>query len=347
MAGITDTSSTGITNSLQAYFSKELLKQITQNLVLDQFAKRQALPEKAGKNSVRFFRYVEPETSNIKSLTEGDGHTGGTAWVKGAYKEMTLEYVDVSLAQVGQVIGISDLLTAQELFNHLEQATTVNGQDAALQLDSKIGYTLGDDTSITGGTGITANKISRYAGSAAYYAAAPTSAQVMSGLELLDTATALKVNNAPTTSGYYTAVADPRVLRDLQNDSDWISSRHYGDPDAIFKGEVGKYAGIRCIESTNSYQTEHGAYSGGTIAKRVTYNSGGGVYSTFVFGDQSYGVVDLASQSPYGPKMQIAQGPDKTDPLAQLTTIGFKTYYGQAILQPKFLAQVYSGTNYS
>ena len=162
-------------------------------------------------------------------------------------------------------------------------------------------------------------------------------------MELLDTATALKVNNAPTTNGYYTAVADPRVLRDLQNDSDWISSRHYGDPEAIMKGEVGRYAGIRCIETTNAYQTEHGS----AAAKRVTYNASGGVYSTFVFGDQAFGTVDLASQSPYAPKMQIAQGPDKTDPLAQLTTVGFKTYYGQKILQPKFLAQVYSGTNYS
>tara|TARA_Y100000310_G_C20635982_1_gene791187 strand:- start:330 stop:1358 length:1029 start_codon:yes stop_codon:yes gene_type:complete len=342
MAGITDTSSVGITNSLQIYFSKQLLHQITQNLVLDQFAKRQALPEKAGKSSVRFFRYVEPNTTDIKSLTEGDGHTSGTAWAKGAYKELTLEYVDCTLAQVGQVIGISDLLTATELFNHLEQATTVNGQDAALQLDNKISYTLGDDTSITGGTTITANKISRFAGASAYFTVAPTSSQVMSGLELLDTATALKVNNAPTTSGYYTAVADPRVLRDLQNDSDWISSRHYGDPDAIFKGEVGKYAGIRCIESTNSYRT-----AAGNATARVTYSAAGNTYSTFVFGDQAYGVVDLASQSPYGPKMQIAQGPDKTDPLGQLTTIGFKTYYGQAILQPKFLAQVYSGTNYS
>ena len=343
MAGITDTSSVGITNSLQIYFSKQLLHQITQNLVLDQFAKRQALPEKAGKSSVRFFRYVEPNTTDIKSLTEGDGHTSSTAWAKGAYKELTLAYVDVTLAQVGQVIGISDLLTATELFNHMEQATVVNGQDAALQLDSKISYTLGDDTSITGGTTITTDKISRFAGASAYYNGAdPTSSQVMSGLELLDTATALKVNNAPTTSGYYTAVADPRVLRDLQNDSDWISSRHYGDPDAIFKGEVGKYAGIRCIESTNSYVTANG-----NATKRVTYDSSGAVYSTFVFGDQAYGVVDLASQSPYGPKMQIAQGPDKTDPLAQLTTIGFKTYYGQAILTAKALAQVYSGTNYS
>jgi N4-gp56 family major capsid protein len=255
---------------------------------------------------------------------------------------MTLEYVDVTLSQYGQVIGISDLLTAQELFNHLEQATTVNGQDAALHLDTKIAYTLGDDTSITGGTSITANKISRFAGAAGYYSAAPTSSQVMTGLELLDTATALKVNNAPTTNGYYTAVADPRVLRDLQNDSDWISSRHYGDPEAIMKGEVGRYAGIRCIETTNAYQTQHG-----NDTARVTYNGSGGVYSTFVFGDQAFGTVDLASQSPYAPKMQIAQGPDKTDPLAQLTTVGFKTYYGQKILQPKFLAQVYSGTNYS
>jgi len=343
MAGITDTASTGISNSLQAFFSKELLKQIVQNIVLEQFAKKQALPEKAGKNSVRFFRYVEPETSNIKGLTEGDGHSSGTAWAKGAYKEMTLEYVDVTLSQYGQVIGISDLLTAQELFNHMEQATTVNGQDAALHLDTKILYTLADDTSITEGTTITANKINRFAGASAYYSAAPTSSQVMTGLELLDTATALKVNNAPATNGYYTAVADPRVLRDLQNDSDWISSRHYGDPDAIMKGEVGRYAGIRCIETTNSYQTAHGA----AAANRVTYSNTGSVFSTMVFGDQAFGTVDLASQSPYAPKMSIAQGPDKTDPLAQLTTVGFKTYYGQKILQPKFLAQVYSGTNYS
>ena len=344
MAGITDTSSVGITNSLQIYFSKQLLHQITQNLVLDQFAKRQALPEKAGKNSVRFFRYVEPNTTDIQTLTEGDGYhpaggAAGTAWAKGAYKELPLQYVDCLLAQVGQVIGISDLLTAQELFNHLEQATTVNGQDAALQLDTKILHELAD---VPGGA-TTTNKIVRYAGAAAYYAATPTSAQVMSGLELLDTATALKVNNAPTTSGYYTAVADPRVLRDLQNDSDWISSRHYGDPDAIFKGEVGKYAGIRCIESTNSYRTA----AGGSAADRVTYSAGGNTYSTFVFGDQAYGVVDLASQSPYAPKMLISQGADKSDPLAQVTTIGFKTYYGQVILQARFLAQVYSGTNYS
>jgi N4-gp56 family major capsid protein len=78
MAGITDTASTGITNSLQAFFSKELLKQIVQNIVLEQFAKKQALPEKAGKNSVRFFRYVEPNTTDIKSLSEGDGHTTGS-----------------------------------------------------------------------------------------------------------------------------------------------------------------------------------------------------------------------------------------------------------------------------
>jgi N4-gp56 family major capsid protein len=338
MAGITDTSSVGITNSLQIYFSKQLLHQITQNLVLDQFAKRQALPEKAGKSSVRFFRYVEPNTTDIKSLTEGDGPVGGALWVKGDYKELTLEYVNCTLAQVGQVIGISDLLTATELFNHLEQATVVNGQDAALQLDTKILHELAD----VPGAATTATKIARYSGAAAYYAATPTSSQVMSGLELLDTATALKVNNAPTTSGYYTAVADPRVLRDLQNDSDWISSRHYGDPDAIFKGEVGKYAGIRCIESTNSFRS---VFGGGT--NQWVADAAGTVYSTMVFGDQAYGVVDLASQSPYGPKMQIAQGPDKTDPLGQITTIGFKTYYGQVMLQPKFLAQVYSGTNYS
>ena len=95
--------------------------------------------------------------------------------------------------------------------------------------------------------------------------------------------------------------------------------------------------GVRVVASTNPYRqnTQH------------TYAAAGTRYSTFVVGDQSYGGVNLATMSAYSPKMVIAQGPDKTDPLAQFTTVGFKFYYGGAIINANHAVNIYSVTNYS
>jgi hypothetical protein len=57
--------------------------------------------------------------------------------------------------------------------------------------------------------------------------------------------------------------------------------------------------------------------------------------------------VNLATMSAYSPKMVIAQGPDKTDPLAQFTTVGFKFYYGSAIINANHAVNIVSVTNYS
>ncbi|SVE08836.1 uncharacterized protein METZ01_LOCUS461690, partial [marine metagenome] len=76
-------------------------------------------------------------------------------------------------------------------------------------------------------------------------------------------------------------------------------------------------------------------------------NAAGTRYSTFVVGDQSYGGVNLATMSAYSPKMIISQGADKYDPLAQYTTVGFKFYYGGAIINANHAVNIYSVTNYS
>ena len=95
--------------------------------------------------------------------------------------------------------------------------------------------------------------------------------------------------------------------------------------------------GVRVVTTTNPFRSN----------TQYTSNDAGSKYSTFVVGDQSYGGVNLASMSAYSPKMIIAQGPDKTDPLAQLTTVGFKFYYGCEVLNAKHLVEIYSTTNYS
>ena len=323
--GITNTTNAGAPNvseSLQTYFDKKLLEQTLKNIVLDQFAYKADLPAKRGHKDIKFFRYPEADTTDVDALTEG------VAIASGDYKRLELQSVSATLGQYGQVIGITDLLSAVELFNHLEQATTTNGQDAALKVDEILRNELGSNVT---------DKQKRFAGAATSYATVGGTDDAMTALDILDASTNLRVQNARPSNGYFTAIMAPEVARDLMNDDDWLEASRYGDTEQLFKGEVGRYMGVRVVTTTNPYRSN----------TQYTYNAAGAKYSTFVVGDQSYGGVNLASMSAYSPKMIIAQGPDKTDPLAQLTTVGFKFYYGCKVLNAKHLVEIYSTTNYS
>ena len=325
MAGttLTTTGSTtvGPESTLQDYFSKKLLEQTLKTIVLDQFAFKAPLPAKAGHKAVRFFRYPESATTNVEDLTEG------TSITTGASKQLSMETVDVALAQYGQIVTISDLLSNVELFNTMEQATVQNGQDAALKVDELLRNILGNSAALQ----------DRYAGAATSFATVTGPDDAMSALDILDASTNLRVNNARPTGGYFTAIMAPEIARDLMNDDDWLEASKYGNPDNLFKGEVGRYMGVRVVTTTNPYRQ----------TARHTYLAGGAAYSSFVVGDQAYGGVNLATMSAYSPKMIIAQGPDKTDPLAQLTTVGFKFYYGGAVINANHAVNIYSTTNYS
>ena len=99
MAGTTLTTTGSATagpeSTLQSYFDKKLLEQTLKTIVLDQFAFKAPLPAKAGAKTVRFFRYPESATTDVATLTEG------TAIATGASKQLSMETVDVSLAQYG------------------------------------------------------------------------------------------------------------------------------------------------------------------------------------------------------------------------------------------------------
>ena len=321
MAGTTLSTTSGITDQIQRYLDKKLLTQTLKTIVLDQFAYKAPLPGKAGHKTIKFFRYPESSITDVQAMTEGTLVTVGNS------KQLSLTTVDVSLAQYGQTVTISDLLSATELFSTMEQATVQNGQDAALKVDSELRDVLGESTAI----GL------RFAGAATSYGTVGGTDDAMTALDILDAATELRVNNARPSGGYFTAIMAPEVARDLMNDDDWLEASKYGNPDNLFKGEVGRYMGVRVVSTTNPFRqtTQH------------VYAASGANYSTFVVGDQSYGGVDLTTMSAYSPKMIISQGADKYDPLAQYTTVGFKFYYGAAIINAAHAVNICSVTNYS
>ena len=354
---------TTLSNQYQNYFSKKLLSYAVQALVLDQFAEKAPLPAKSGHKAISMFRFGAPSTSAIEALTEGTAPSGT--------RSLTLSKIEKTLTQRGQVIELTDILTATDLFNSLQQSMKTNGEDAALDMDTitrntVVGSNVGG-TAMEGGYAADMSTkldnedtlVELYADgtkettAATQYTAfeATTGAgTLLDAAAVLNAVTQLKVSRSPPASGgIYVAAASPQVISDIMEDTTWVNAAQYSNVQDLYKGEVGSLYGAKFIMTTNPFISGD---ANGTDADRVIYDASGGggtaatndVHASLFLGQQSYGCPDLSSQSPFSPKVIISDQPDKSDPLNQKLTAGFKTFWTTLRLNPNYYVVMRSKT---
>ena len=350
------TTSTTLTNQFQNYFSKELLSIVQQETILDQFAMKAPIPKNNGNKAISMFRFGSPSISGVQTIA-----SEGTAISSANYRALALNKLDKSLAQYGQVIGLTDILRATDLFNSLQQATKTSGLDMALWVDSVIRNTLIGSNLTASGSSIgsaaegggtfdnsdACNTAAGAGGIKVYGNPATLTTQTFSALNsatsaadatmtasaVLDSMTRLKRNRAPLINGGYVLATDPRVARDLMRDSDWLNASNYGNKgQPFYKGEVGSIYGCRVVTQTNSFVSTGSA----TAADEFVYQAsaaGGGlavskdIIASFFFGNEAFGIPHLTGDDPLSPKIVITDTPDKSDPLNQLVTVGVKIYF--------------------
>lgn len=350
------TTSTTLTSQFQNYFSKELLSIVQQETILDQFSMKAPIPKNNGNKAITMFRFGSPSVSGVQTIS-----SEGTAIAAANYRALSLNSLSKSLAQYGQVIGLTDILRATDLFNSLQQATKTSGLDMALWVDSVIRNTLIGSNLTASGSSIgsaaegggtfdnsdAVNVVASSGGVKVYGNPATLTTQSFSALNsdttaanttmtasaVLDSMTRLKRNRAPMINGGYVLATDPRVARDLMRDSDWLNASNYGNKGTPFyKGEVGSIYGCRVVTQTNSFVST----GSGTAADEFVYQAtpaGGGlavskdIIASFFFGNESFGIPALTGDDPLSPKIVITDTPDKSDPLNQLVTVGVKLYF--------------------
>ena len=354
MAGIT--TSTTLTSQFQNFFSKELLSIVQQETILDQFSMKAPIPKNNGNKAITMFRFGAPSVAGVQTIS-----SEGTPISSGSYRSLVLNSLSKSLAQYGQVIGLTDILRATDLFNSLQQATKTSGLDMALWVDSVIRNTLVGSNLTASGSSIgsaaegggtfdnsdACNTAASSGGIKVYGNPATLTTQTFSALNsdttaanttmtasaVLDSMTRLKRNRAPMINGGYVLATDPRVTRDLMRDTDWLNASNYGNKGTPFyKGEVGSIYGCRVVTQTNSFVST----GSGTAADEFIYQAtaaGGGlavskdIIASFFFGNESFGIPALTGDDPLSPKIVITDTPDKSDPLNQLVTVGVKLYF--------------------
>ena len=333
-----------VSAQFQAYFSKALLERAIPLLQMEQFAMKTPYPTKTGGNkTIRFFRFGDPSISAISALSEGTTPSSGDE------RDLTLSSVEATLVQYGSKIILTDVVLATELFSHLAQATKQLGEDAALHADTLCHRALVQDSSTSTGTSVAVKSYARYAQNSTNgttWATSSVANSAMTATDLLDGATSLFIARAPKIKDGYALVAHPAVIRDLQQDDDWLKVSSYSNPEAIFKGEIGSLFGCKVVSSTN-VQTFATAAAG--VANAATASAA--VYGNLLLGGNAFGVPSLnsvvASGSPFSPKVTILDAADKSDPYGQRVVASFKTFYAAKQLDTTFFRAIFAKSNYS
>jgi N4-gp56 family major capsid protein len=340
MAVTNSVTASDLRNQYQKHFKPELLTHAINELKLNDFAKKSQLPKNAGSKSVSFMRRVAAAASNVQTLAanESDTVNTGEGTPIATFTTVNYEEVNVRLAQYGEAIKLTDILTWTQLYNSLKDGIALMGEDCALKADE-----ITRDAIIAG---VTAAGQRRYAQGAANFAgllANAASAAKAVATDYLDAVTRLKVNKAPKIGGFYVGIIAPQVSRDLMNDDDWLEAYKYNDAGNIHKGEIGRIHGVRFVEATNPFiedDTEgtYDAADGGTA---------GLIYSTIITGRDAYGVTELSGSSPFSPQIVICDKADKSDPLNQFLTAGWKAFYAAKTLNQYFAVVLKSKSTFT
>ena len=271
-----------------------------------------------GTNLIRHIAYGDMSvTTNANTVTPGT-----TPWltegVPPTDEAMAVFYEEYGAQQAGRTLAISDIALAQSPHRLMAVAAERIGTNAAQTIDLFVGNVL-------------------HAGTArVLYAGAATSrvtvgaAMNMTGALIRRAVAVLEAANVPKfPDGTYHAFIHPFVLYDLQADTatgGWTDVTKYAQPGNFLTGEVGKYMGVRFM-NTNVANNFANSGVGGTVD----------VYSTYIFGPDSFAFGDLQSVQAY----LVAPGGDHVDPLAQKAIVGWKAMFGT-----KLLAMTGAGNKY-
>ena len=327
------TTNATILNTYENYFSKQFLTSQINTLVYDQFAMKAELPKNNGNKVIQFFRRQVSSGANVQTLSEGVAIA--------TFRDLILETVSATLGQYGVASRLSDILDMTGLYNFLQLHIKSLGEDAALHADSIIRNVV-----VAGLTTDAVNR--RYSQQTAaggntwnLFKVLAANLSCLVANDLLDAFTRLKVNLAPRINGEYVCISPPQVVRDLMNDTKWVTAAQYSAIKQLFQGEQGMFYGCRVVEDTQAFQEDSAAATTGTFAL-----TGTPAYTSFITGQAGYGCPQLAGSSPFSPSIIITNTPDSGNPLNQFITVGWKTYWAALVLNTNFVLQLKSHTQW-
>lgn len=301
------TTSSGLSEGMQTYYNRALLRTFEPNLVHLQYADVYPMPLNNG--LIQNFRKLIPLEGSTTPLSEGN--PGDSVM----YSEIA---VTVQLQQYGQYARTTDKLDMSHMDLTLDRKVKMMGDAGARSIDTLVRDELATCTNVIYANG----KTSR---------ASLTPADKLTSTEIRKAVRTLKKSLAKPFNGYYIAIVGPDTVFDLQEDESFVAVSRYQDKENIYSGEIGRLFGVRFIETTQAKIFEKAGASSADVA------------SIIILGQYAYGVTSWKGANPRV-IVKSAGSAGTEDPLDQISTVGWKMDgIGVKLLQPEFAVRIETG----
>ena len=306
---------------MRSFYEKRLIDQAEPRLVHDQFADYYPVPVGGGK-TIEFRKYDSLPKATTP-LTEGVTPDG---------QALNVSVVKSDLHQYGGWTPLTDVLQMTAIDNNVVQATRILASQAGRTLDTITRDVLAGGTNV-----IYAPKVTSSGETAVESRSALTMDCKLTPKLFFQAAAQLGAMNADTLGDSYVAIIHPYAAYDLKTSKEWIEVHKYADPEAMYRGEIGKLGNIRFIETSEA-----------KIWKDDTCPANGSgryaVFGTLVLGAHAYGVTELEGGGLEHIVKQLGYG---DDPLNQRASVGWKGMRAAERLVEQYMVRIESLSSYS
>jgi N4-gp56 family major capsid protein len=320
------TNATTLTNTIKQYYDRVLLSVLDPTLKYYQFGEKRPLPKGEGMTMV----WNRP-TRLDKGFLLSEGVTTSTP------NALSTSKVSAIIRQFGGYTSISDIVDLTSITDVMEMAAQRLGAQAGETIERVIvnelaignagagihyvknSASIGDYFESVSGVSVCSNGTApgSVLGATGCYANTLAVSNVRTAIFRLK-----RLNVAPYEGNDYVAVINTETAEDIVSDSTWINFHQYAAPGQanLYTGEIGKIYGCRFVETTQG-PAVRGVGDSLSTASAV-------MYGTLIMGKGYFGVTELDG----GIKTFTSQGAEKSDPLNQLTTYGWKANFIAKVL---------------
>lgn len=298
----------GLSVEMKTFYDRVLLERTTPTLQYTQFAQKRTIPRNGGK-IIEFRRFAALAVATTP-LTEGTPPT---------LKDLTATAITATIAQYGDAVGFSDLVSTTTIDPLLTETTQILAEQAAETIDELCREVLVAGTTVMYANNATArNNVG--------------TDDTLTPADLRRALLTLKKNRARRVGGFYQAIVHPDTVFDLQSTAEWRDAQNYGQTGRIFDGSIGTLYGIKFWETDKAkvfVNASNGAGGAGNVD----------VYATVIFGQNAWGNIDLAGhnlRTYYKPLGSAGTA----DPVDQQQSLGWKVAFVAKILQDAFMLRV-------
>lgn len=291
----------GLTQEVQTYYEKVFLARAEYELVMKEGAQIRTHATGQGR-TVNFTRY-NPLTVITSPL--GEASNPITCPINASTVAMTL-------SEYGLTTTHGKLLTLVSIDSGMKEKVELVGQNMGETLDQLVRAELDNGTSYFGN---------------GHHVASFTAGDTLDACDIRLMVRQLELAKAMTyKDGLFIGKTDPYSKYNLIGDTTWVNAHTYKDGKELYEGEMGELYQVRWLLNKNvASGTEAASTASSTVVRFYTY----------VHGDNSFGVYDLAQDKP---KLYILPNQvDSNSPVGRISFVSWAGSYATKILNTNWV----------